>query len=315
MVVSKTGNVGDTYGGTLLELGKKNEQIVAVEADLMKASGSGVFKEVFPERHFNVGIAEQNLVGVASGLARMGKIPFASAFAGFLSQRACDQDYNAIAFDKVNAKLVGTYGGLTQEKNGGMHIGVEDIAIFRCMPNMTVIVPGDCVELAGAVVAAAEYEGPVFLRIARGPLEQFLPDNYKFKIGKAVILEDGSDISLITTGITTWQGKLACKKLRTEGIGVRHIHMPTIKPIDRYEILRAARETGAIVTVENHSRLGGLGSSVTEVVCDQVPVPVTRLGLDDRFGQTASLDWLLNEYGISDGHIVSAVKETLSRKK
>ena len=314
MVVSKTGDVGETYGGTLLELGKQNEQIVVLEADLMKASGTRVFQEAFPERHFNVGIAEQNLVGVASGLARMGKIPFASAFAGFLSQRACDQDYNAVAFDNVNAKLVGTYGGLTQEKNGGMHIGVEDIAIFRCMPNMTVIVPGDCVELAGAVVAAAEYEGPVFLRIARGPLEQFLPDDYNFEIGKAVILENGTDISLISTGITTWQGKMACDTLRAEGIGVRHIHMPTIKPIDRAEILRAAREIGAIVTVENHSRLGGLGSSVAEVVCDECPVPVTRLGLDDRFGQTATLDWLIKEYGISAEHIVSAVKETLSRK-
>jgi len=224
MPASKEGDVRDTYGKTLVKLGKRDKRIVVVEADLMKCSGSALFREVFPERHFNVGVAEQNLVGIAAGLAAMGKIPFASTFAGFLSQRACDQDVNAVSFNNFNVKLVGTYGGLTQEKNGGMHIGVEDIAIFRSMPNMTVIVPCDCVELGGAVEAVAQYEGPVFLRIAHGPLRTILPDDYEFVIGKAVVLEEGTDASLITTGITTWEGRMACNTLRARGTSETRAH-------------------------------------------------------------------------------------------
>jgi transketolase len=310
----EAGDVRAAYAETLVRLGREDERIVVLEADLMKASGSGPFKEAFPGRHFNVGIAEQNLVGVAAGFASMGKIPFASAFAGFLSQRACDQDVNAVCFNNLDVKLVGTYGGLTQEKNGGMHIGVEDLAIFRSMPNMTIVVPCDCVELASALGAIARHRGPVYLRLARGPLRTVLPNDYQFILGKAVVLAEGTDVSLVTTGITTWEGKMAGETLRARGISVRHIHMPTIKPIDRAEIMRAARETGLIVTVENHSRMGGLGSAVTEIVCDEHPVRVTRLGIDDRFGQTATLDWLMKEYGISSGHIVSAVEELLRRK-
>lgn len=310
----EAGDVRAAYAETLVKLGREDERIVVLEADLMKASGSGPFKDAFPARHFNVGIAEQNLVGVAAGFASMGKIPFASAFAGFLSQRACDQDVNAVCFNNLDVKLVGTYGGLTQEKNGGMHIGVEDLAIFRSMPNMTIVVPCDCVELASALGAIARHRGPVYLRLARGPLRTVLPNDYQFILGKAVVLAEGTDVSLVTTGITTWEGKTACETLRARGISVRHIHVPTIKPIDRAEIVRAACETGLIVTVENHSRMGGLGSAVTEIVCDERPVPVTRLGIDDRFGQTATLDWLIKEYGISSGHIVSAV-ETIPRRK
>jgi transketolase len=290
-------------------------RIVVIEADLMKASGSVLFKTEFPDRHFNVGIAEQNLVGVAAGLAAMGKIPFASAFAGFVSQRACDQNVNAVCYNKLGVKLVGTYGGLTQEKNGGMHIGVEDLAIFRCMPNMTVVVPCDCVELQSAMEAIARHAGPVYLRIARGPLKTVMSEDYRFEIGKAVVLGDGSDVTLITTGITTWEGKVAREILAAKGVRARHIHMPTLKPIDRAEIVRAARETGAIVTVENHSRFGGLGGAVTEVVCDECPVPVARLGIDDRFGQTATLDWLMREYGIRSEHVVEAVEAILPRKR
>ncbi len=310
----EAGDVRSVYAEALLKLGREDERIVVLEADLMRASGSGPFKEAFPARHFNVGVAEQNLVGVAAGFASMGKIPFASAFAGFLSQRACDQNVNAVCFNNLNVKLVGTYGGLTQEKNGGMHIGVEDLAIFRSMPNMTIVVPCDCIELASAMGAIARYNGPVYLRLARGPVKTILPNDHQLVIGKAVVLRDGMDVSLVTTGIATWEGKVACEALRARGISVRHIHMPTVKPIDRAEIVRAARETGLIVTVENHSRMGGLGSAVTEIVCEEYPVPVTRLGIDDRFGKTATLDWLINEYGISSDHVVSAVEKILLRK-
>lgn len=304
----------NTYGETLVKLGRKDERIVVIEADLMKASGSELFMEEFPKRHFNVGIAEQNLVGVAAGFAAMGKIPFASSFSNFISQRSCDQAVNAVCYNKFNVKLCGTYAGLSSEKNGGTHISIEDIAIFRSMPNMTVIAPADCTELAAAMEASAEYDGPVYIRIARGPLNKIFSDDYRFIMGKAVMLQAGSDASLITTDITTWEGKLACEALKLKGIKVRHIHMPTIKPIDRDEILRAAHETGAIVTVENHSRLGGLGSAVTETVCDECPVPVIRLGIDDRFGETAKLDWLINRFGISAGHIIAAVEKILKRK-
>ena len=308
------GIVKDTFGETLVKLGRKNSRIVVLEADLMKASGSEIFMKEFPRRHFNVGIAEQNLVGIAAGLASMGKIPFASTFSSFISQRSCDQAINAVCYNKFNVKLCGIYAGLTNEKNGGTHISVEDISIFRSMPNMVVLAPADCRELELSMEAVAQYDGPVYIRIARGPLNEIFGKDYKFVIGEAVVLQDGNDISLITTDITTWEGQLACETLKSKGIKVRHIHMPTIKPIDRDEILRAAQETGAIVTVENHSRLGGLGSAVTEIVCDACPVIVKRLGIDDKFGETAKLDWLVSKFGISSEHIVTAIEEVLSRK-
>ena len=300
-----------TYGETLIRMGKANPRIVAVESDLMKASGSDMFEAEFPDRHFQVGIAEQNMVGFAAGLAAMGKIPFASTFSNFISQRACDQAINAVCYNKFNVKLCGTYAGLTSETNGGTHISVEDIAIFRCMPNMLVFVPGDCNEMASAMEVAAAYDGPVYIRIARGPMPTIFPENHQFVIGKSVPMSEGDDICLITTGITTWEGQLACEELKTRGVAVHHIHMPSIKPIDRDAIVDAARKTGRIVTVENHSRLGGLGSAVTEVVCDEHPVRVARLGLDDCFGETAKLDYLMNRFGTNAKHIVHTVETLL----
>jgi transketolase len=315
MVVAGEMDVRKTYGETLLKLGKADARIVVLEADLMKASGSAVFREAFPERHFQVGISEQNLIGVAAGLAAMGNIPFASTFSSFLSQRGCDQIVNSVAFNKFNVKLCGIYSGLTQEKNGGTHIGIEDISIFRCMPNMVVIDPGDCVELSQTLEFAAAYEGPVYIRIARGPMQTIFPDNYEFHFGRAIVLEDGMDVSMITAGITTMEGKWALDSIKDMGLSVRHIHMPTLKPVDREEIIRAARETGAIITVENHSRFGGLGSIVAEVVCEECPVPVKRLGINDRFGETASLRWLMDRFGISFPNIASEIKEMIRLKK
>ncbi len=308
-------NVNDTFGQKLAMLGKSDPRIVVVEADLMRASGSDPFKDMFPERHFQVGIAEQNLVGVAAGLAAMGKIPFASTFAIFASQRACDQAAVAVALNKFNVKICGDYAGLTSEKNGATHISIADISIYRSMPGMVVIVPGDCTELSSAMDAIAAYNGPVYLRKARGPMVNIFPDSHRFTIGRGVLMQKGSDICIITTGITTSEGIKACEALKSQGVKARHIHMPTIKPMDREMVLSAARETGGIVTVENHSRIGGLGSSVTEIVCDKYPVPVTRLGIDDRFGETATLDYLMEKFGITAGHIVSASLDLLGKKK
>ena len=308
-------NVNDTFGQKLVMLGKSNPQLVVIEADLMRASGSDLFKNMFPERHFQVGIAEQNLIGVAAGLAAMGKIPFASTFANFASQRACDQAAIAVALNKFNVKICRDYAGLTSEKNGATHISVADISIYRSMPGMVVIVPGDCTELSCVMDAITAYNGPVYLRKARGPMVNIFPDDHKFTIGKGVLMQKGSDICLVTTGITTSEGIKACRTLKSQGIEARHIHMPTIKPMDREMILSAARETKGIVTVENHSRIGGLGSSVTEIVCDKYPVPVTRLGIDDCFGETATLDYLMEKFGITAAHIVSASLDLLGKKK
>ena len=301
-------SVQKTYGETLLELGHSNPLLYSVEADLMKASGGIPFAEAFPDRHIQVGIAEQNLIGVAAGLAAMGKIPFASTFANFISQRSCDQAVNSVCYNKFNVKICGSYSGLSSEKNGGTHIGVEDIAIFRCMPNMAVIVPGDCVELKSAMKVASEYDGPVYLRIARGPMPTIFPKDYEFKMGESVTLSEGTDISLLTTGITTWEGINAVKSLKARGISVLHIHFPTIKPIDQEEIIRAAKVTGRIVTVENHSRFGGFGGLVSEIVCEHYPVPVFRLGMNDCFGETADLAYLTEKYGINSKHIFNVIE-------
>jgi len=308
-------SVRETFGQTLKELAKNDERIVVLDADLMKVSGTKPFLDRFPERHFQVGIAEANMVGIAAGMAALGKVPFVSTFANFAARKACDQAAISVAYNRFNVKICGDYAGLTAEKNGATHISVEDIAIYRSMPNMTVIVPGDCTELKKVLQVITEYDGPVYLRKPQGPLYKIFDDDYKFEIGKAVTLEEGSDITLITTGITTWEGKKACEILKPRGISIRHIHMPTIKPLDKEVIVKAARETGAIITVENHSRLGGLGSAITEVVCDYHPAPVVRLGIDDAFGETATLEWLMAKFGIDTEHIITQVESVLKRKK
>ncbi|MDO8685871.1 MAG: transketolase C-terminal domain-containing protein, partial [Clostridiales bacterium] len=235
-----------------------------------------------------------------------GKIPFTSTFANFISQRSCDQSFMA-AYNNFNVKLVGIYAGLSSAINGGTHMSVEDIAIYRSMPNTIVISPGDSNEFSKALETAAETYGPVYISIARGPMVTLLPEDYKFKISKSVVMEEGSDITLITTGITTYEGVQACRILKQKGISVRHIHMPVIKPIDKEEIIKSARETGIIVTVENHSRFGGLGSTVAETVCRECPVKVEILGLDDMFGETGKLEWLMDRFKISSKHICDTI--------
>ena len=300
-----------TYGETLARLGEKCQELVVVEADLMKASGSLPFKEKFPKRHLNVGISEQDLLGFAAGLALAGKIPFASSFACFISQRACDQAVNAVAYNRANVKMIGSYAGLTGEKNGGTHISVLDLAIFRCIPHIQVFDPGDAVEFAAILEYALEYDGPVYIRSNKGIHGVFHEAGFKFEAGKAEVLREGDDIGLITTGISTLQGILACEELERAGICARHIHMPCIKPPDRIEIAKTAEITGKIVTVENHSINGGLGGAVAEALCECYPAKLKRLGLPDCFGETAKLDWLQHKFGIDADGIVSAVNEFL----
>lgn len=297
----------ETYGKTLVTLGEQNDRIVVVEADLMKASGSEAFYKKYPKRHFNVGIAEQDLVGFSAGLAAMGKIAFASSFACFISQRGCDQAINSVAYNQFNVKLIGSYAGLTSEKNGGTHISIEDIGIFRSIPGFQVIDPADGMEFAAALNYAVGHEGPVYIRQNKGKFLNLFAENYNLSEGKAVVLSDGWDVGLITTGIATQEGVKAAERLRKAGISVRHVHMPFIKPIDEKEICDTAKKTKFLVTVENHSVYGGLGSAVAEVVCEKGPTCLYRLGMQDCFGETAELKYLLSKFGIDADSIANSI--------
>jgi transketolase len=314
-MTSSLAQVKEVYGKTLVELGDRNPDIFAVEADLMKASGTAPFKERFPDRHINVGVAEQNLVGVAAGIASTGRVPFACTMANFMSQRACDQVAMSVAFNQFNVKLVGCYAGLTQEKNGATHISIMDLAITRALPNMKVIVPADCREFAQALAAVSEDVGPTYLRMAKLLPESVLGDDHQFQIGRAYQFEEGSDLTVISTGLTTSIALQALPALKKQGIEARVIHLPTLKPADRNTILASARATGAIITIENHSVLGGLGGLVSEIVTSEYPVTVRRLGINDQFGLTAGLEFQLKYFGLTVEDIVKNAREILNKPK
>ena len=303
------------YGQTLAELGDRNKDIFVVEADLMKASGSKPFKDKYPDRHINVGIAEQNLVGVAAGIASTGRIPYACTMANFIAKRACDQVAMSVAYNNFNVKLAGCYAGLTQEKNGGTHISIIDMAIMRGVPNMKVIAPSDCNEFAQAVIAISEDYGPTYLRMPKLLKKNIFGSSYKFEIGKAYQFGKGSDVTIISTGILTSIALDALEGLKNEGINACLLHLPTLKPVDSESIVRCAKETGAIITIEDHSVFGGLGGLVSEIVTSKYPVPVYKLGLNDRFGLTASLDFQLNYFGLTVENIIKNAKNILKIKK
>jgi len=303
-----TKDTNETYGETLVRLGERRPNLVVVEADLTKASGSLPFKLAYGNRFYNVGIAEQDLVSFAAGLSAVDKIPFASTFACFAAQRACDQAMNSVAYNAYNVKIVGTYAGLTSEKNGGTHISVADLAIFRAMPNFTVIDPGDAIEFAQVLETAADNKGPVYIRSNKGVFPVFHNENYSFRLDKAEVLRDGSDVCLITTGITTYEGILAGKAAAEKGIQVHHIHVPVVKPIDVKAVVAGAEIAGGhVITVENHSVIGGLGGAVTEALSAHFPSRVTRLGLQDCFGETADLPYMMHKHGINAKGILEKI--------
>ena len=301
----------ETYGSTLVELAEKNPDIFVVDADLMKASGSRIFKDRFPDRHINVGVAEQNLVSLAAGLAAMGRIPFASTMANFISQRACDQVVISAAYNRFNVKLVGSYAGLSQEKNGGTHIGVMDIAIMRCIPNMIVLAASDQRELKDIMKVSTEINGPVYIRISKYLPEDLFGSSYRFKIGKGHMVGEGTDITLISTGISSMIALETMECLKRENISTRMIHLPSLKPTDVDLIQKCAKETKAIITLEDHSVYAGLGGMVSEIVSSEYPVKVSRIGMEDTFGLTASLEFQLEYFGISVKNIVKRVREAL----
>lgn len=305
----------EAYGKALAKLGLENENIVVLDADLSKSTKTADFKKVAEDRFINMGIAEGNMMSVAAGLASCGKIPFASTFAIFAAGRAFEQIRNSIAYPKLNVKICATHAGITVGEDGASHQAIEDLALMRSIPNMVVISPSDDVETEAAIKAITEYHGPCYVRLGRSGVET-VNDNpdYKFEIGKAVTLREGKEATIIATGIMVEAALDAYNILAEEGIKVKVLNIHTIKPIDEEAIIAAAKETGLIVTAEEHSILGGLGSAVAEVVTSNYPVPVMRVGVKDTFGESGKPAELLKAYGLTADEIVKALKKGLSLK-
>lgn len=301
----------ESYGMALVELGRENENIVVLDADLSKSTKTADFKKLYSDRFFNVGIAEQNLMGMAAGLSNVGFVPFASTFAVFATGRAFEIIRNSICYPKANVKIAATHAGITVGEDGGSHQSIEDIALMNSLPNMTVIVPADHREAMQATKAAAEIYGPVYLRYGRCNTEDIFDDNYKFEIGKGVEVKKGNDITVIATGMMVTKALGAAKELEEDGISVRVINMSTIKPIDREIIVKAAKETKAIITAEEHSIIGGLGAMVSSVVCDECPTRVRMIGIKDVFGQSGNPDELMKKYNLTSEAIIKEVKRLL----
>lgn len=300
------------YGETLVDLGKKHDNIVVLDADLSASTNTYRFSKVFPERFFNMGIAEQNMMATAAGFAVEGKIPFVSTFTVFASMRACEQVRNSIAYPQLNVKIVATNGGIEIGGDGATHQSVEDLAIMRSIPNMTVVVPADPVTTRKAVKAVMEHPGPVYMRLGRNPTSILYDDSLDFKLGKAIRVKDGSDVTLIAIGQMVEKVIKVADQLFQEGISARVLDMHTLKPIDVEAILQAAKETAAIVTAEDHNIIGGLGSAVSEVVGEFCPIRIKRIGVRDKFGESGrSMDELYKRFDLTEEAILKAAKELI----
>lgn len=306
----------EAYGKALAALANTNENVVVLDADLSKSTKTADFKAVAPERFFNMGIAEGNMMGVAAGLSTCGKVPFVSTFAMFAAGRAFEQIRNSICYPKLNVKVCATHAGLTVGEDGASHQAIEDISLMRSVPNMVVINPADDIETEAAIKAVAEMEGPCYVRLGRMAVSRVNDEsNYNFVIGKGITLAEGNDVAIIATGIMVEAALEAKEELAKEGISARVINIHTIKPIDEELIIKAAKETGVIVTAEEHSVIGGLGSAVAEVVSENCPVPVLRVGVKDTFGESGKPNELLEKYGLTSNDIVNKVKKALELKK
>ena len=302
----------DAYGEALKELGGMNKDVVVLDADLSGSTKTAVFQKEYPNRFFNVGIAEQNLIGTAAGLATAGKIPFASTFAMFATGRSFEIIRNSVCYPKLNVKIAATHAGLTVGEDGATHQALEDISIMRSLPNMIVLNPADAVETRQCILKAAEYNGPVYIRLGRSGVPVIFDESYEFKIGKAKELKEGTDVTIIATGIMVAKALEASEALSKENISARVINMSTIKPIDQDIIIKAAKETKGIVTAEEHSIIGGLGSAVAEVVVENYPTKVLRIGTMDTFGESGSGNDLLEKYGLTVENIIKKAKEILA---
>ena len=302
----------DSYGNALASLGKEHENLVVLDADLAAATKTGIFKKEFPERHIDCGIAEANMIGIAAGLASTGKVPFCSSFAMFAAGRTFEQIRNSVGYPHLNVKIGATHAGISVGEDGATHQCNEDIALMRTIPGMTIINPSDDIEAKAAVKAAYEMEGPVYLRFGRLAVPVINDrDDYKFEIGKGVVLKEGTDLTLIATGLEVAESLAAAEKLEADGISVEVINMHTIKPLDADLVVRSAAKTGKVVTVEEHSIIGGLGSAVAEVIAEKQPAKLLRIGVEDRFGESGPALKLLEKYELDAAGIYKKVKAFL----
>ncbi len=305
----------DAYGQSLAALGAVNPAVVVLDADLSKSTKSYDFGKVYPERFFNIGIAEQNLMGIAAGLAQAGKIPFASTFAVFGALRPMEQIRNAICYPKLSVKIAVTHAGLTVGEDGASHQAIEDIAVMRSVPNMTVVVPADAQETYQAVWAAAQHDGPVYLRMGRAAVPVIFDSNYRFKIGQAPVVRPGGDVAILACGIMAGEALSAAGELAKDGIQARVVNVSTIKPLDVEAVVAAARDCGAVVTAEEASIIGGLGGAVAEALAEHYPTPLVRVGVRDTFGESGTPAALLEKYSLTARDIYRAAKEAVGKKR
>lgn len=305
----------DAYGEALVELGATRPEIVVLDADLSGSTKTADFKKKYPERFFNIGVAEQNLVGHAAGLALSGFIPFASSFAMFLSGRAWEVVRNSVVYPKLNVKLVASHGGITVGEDGASHQCIEDFGIMRVIPEMTVICPSDFNETKQVIHAIADYVGPVYVRVGRPAIPLIERENYKFQIGKAEVISEGSDVCIIACGVMVNEAMIAVGLLKEKGIGASLLNMATIKPLDKDAIIAKAKECGAIVTAEEHNVLCGLGSAVSELLGEEYPVPIIKVGMKDQFGKSGTWSGLLDHFGLRAKDLVRHVEIAISKKR
>ena len=316
MLINKkeTKSIRSAFGKTLESLGHVNKNIVVLDADLACSTQTQIFAKSFPERFFDCGIAEQDMIATAAGLASQGKIPFAASFAMFVTGRTYDQIRNSICYPEFNVKIVGTHGGVTVGEDGASHQALEDISLMRGLPHMSVIVPADCRECEQVVKYAAENYGPMYIRIPRTNVCDIFDENYKFDFKHARVLDEGTDATVVTNGETLAETIEACNKLKKDGYSIEIIHAPVVKPLDDDTIVKSAQKTGLVITIENHSIIGGLGSAVCELLSEYCPVKVKRIGVKDRFGQSGKWDFLLDYYGLSSDKLFVSIKDEIDNR-
>lgn len=312
---TKTNSIRKAFGKTLAEIGELNEKIIVMDADLACSTQTKIFADKFPDRFFDCGIAEQNMLATAAGLASEGKIPFVASFAVFVTGRTYDQIRNGICYPNFNVKIVGTHGGVTVGEDGATHQALEDISLMRGLPHMTVIVPADCKECQEAIKYAALHEGPTYIRIPRSNVPDIFDENYSFNIHKAVVVEEGTDVSVFTNGETLAEVLLAAEELKKDNISLEVINVPVVKPLDFQTVVESVKKTKLAITVENHSIIGGLGSAICETLADKLPSKVYRIGVNDEFGQSGNAEELIEYYGLDSKTLAKRIRAIIKKEK
>lgn len=312
---TKTNSIRKAFGKTLAEIGELNEKIIVMDADLACSTQTKIFADKFPDRFFDCGIAEQNMLATAAGLASEGKIPFVASFAVFVTGRTYDQIRNGICYPNFNVKIVGTHGGVTVGEDGATHQALEDISLMRGLPHMTVIVPADCKECQEAIKYAALHEGPTYIRIPRSNVPDIFDENYSFNIHKAVVVEEGTDVSVFTNGETLAEVLLAVEELKKDNISLEVINVPVVKPLDFQTVIESVKKTKLAITVENHSIIGGLGSAICETLADKLPSKVYRFGIHDEFGQSGKAEELIEYYGLDSKTLAKRIRAIIKKEK